>query len=70
MEALWRLVIDTKYDSLRGGWCFKEVTGPFGVGVWKYMRRGWETFSKFVRYKVGDVSKVSFCHDEWCGINH
>jgi hypothetical protein len=25
-ETLWRLVIDTKYDSLRGGWCSKKVT--------------------------------------------
>jgi hypothetical protein len=32
-EALWRLVIETKYDSLRVGWCSKEVTRPFGVGV-------------------------------------
>jgi hypothetical protein len=28
------LVIETKYDSIRVGWCFKEVTEPFGVGVW------------------------------------
>jgi hypothetical protein len=39
-EALWRLVINTKCDSLRRGWCSKEVTEPFGVGVWKYIRRG------------------------------
>jgi hypothetical protein len=25
-EALWRLVIETKYDSILGGWCSKEVT--------------------------------------------
>jgi hypothetical protein len=33
-EALWRLMIETKYDGLRGSWCSKEVIGPFGVGVW------------------------------------
>jgi len=38
-------VIETKYDSLRGGWCF-GVTGPFGVGVWKFIRR------------VGNVFKI------------
>ena len=35
-EALWRLVIETKYNSARGGWCSKEskeVMGTFGVGV-------------------------------------
>jgi hypothetical protein len=25
IEALWRLVIENKYDSTRGGWCSKEV---------------------------------------------
>jgi hypothetical protein len=30
-------------------------------------KKGWETFSKFVRYEVDDGSKVSFWHDEWCG---
>lgn len=24
--------MDTKYDSMGGGWCSKEVVGPFGVG--------------------------------------
>jgi hypothetical protein len=66
-EALWRLVIKTKYDSLRGGWCSKEVIGPFGVGVWKYIRSGWESFSKFVRFEVVDWSKISFWHNAWCG---
>jgi hypothetical protein len=31
-EALWRSVVDIKYDSLRGGWCSKEVGGPM---VWE-----------------------------------
>jgi hypothetical protein len=22
--------VETKYDSLRGGWCSKVVAGPFG----------------------------------------
>jgi hypothetical protein len=57
-------VIETKYDNLMGDWCSKEVTWSFGVRVWKY-RRGWETFSKFVRYEVGDESKLSFWHDVW-----
>lgn len=32
MEALWRLVVDIKYNSLRGGSCSKEVGGPL---VWE-----------------------------------
>ena len=34
-EALWRLVGDNKFDSLRGGLRSKEVGGPYGVRVWK-----------------------------------
>jgi hypothetical protein len=49
---LWRLVIETKYDSLRGGWCSKEVIGSFGVGVETY-KEGWEKISKFVTFEVG-----------------
>jgi hypothetical protein len=33
------------------------------VGVWKYIRRGWEGFFKYVRYEVGDGSKMHFWHD-------
>jgi hypothetical protein len=47
-------VLDTKYDSLGGGWCSKEVVGPYGVRVWKSIRREWEGFSNFVKYEVGD----------------
>jgi hypothetical protein len=30
-DALWRKVVDIKYCSMRGGWCSKEVGGPYGV---------------------------------------
>jgi hypothetical protein len=56
-------VVETKYDSTRRGWCSKEVVGPFGVGVWKYIRRGWRAFSQFVRYEVGDGLMIKFWHD-------
>jgi hypothetical protein len=64
-EALWRLVLNTKSDSMSGlntksdsmsgDWCSKEVVGPFGVGVWKYIRWGWGVFrvgGKWVQDKV------------------
>ena len=51
-------MIDTKYDSLSGDWCSTEVTGSFGLGVWKYIMRGSKTF-----LGVGDGSKVNFWHD-------
>jgi hypothetical protein len=59
-EALWRLVIEVKYGSLRGGWCSTEVVGTYGMSVWKHIRRGWETFYKFVRFGVGGGYNVRF----------
>jgi hypothetical protein len=31
--------------------------------VWKYIRRGWETFSKFVIFELGDGSQINFWHN-------
>jgi hypothetical protein len=28
--------VETKYGSMMGGWCSKEIVGSFGVGVGKY----------------------------------
>lgn len=56
-EALSRLVVETKYDSLQGGWCSKEVVRLFEVGVWKYIRSGWRVFFSFIRYGMKDGSK-------------
>lgn len=43
-EALWRVVVDLKYGSQWSGWCSNEVSGSHGVGLWKFIRRGWEEF--------------------------
>jgi hypothetical protein len=65
--AWWRVAVDSKYGSLWGGWCSREVAGAFGVGLWKFIRKGWENFSKFLRFEVGDGSRIRFWHDLWCG---
>jgi hypothetical protein len=66
-DALWRKVVEVKYGSMDGGWCTNQVMGTYGVGVWKHIRRGWECFSKFIKFEVGDGSQISFWHDIWCG---
>jgi hypothetical protein len=42
------------------------VSGPFGVGLWKHTRRGWDLFARNVRFEVGLGSKILFWHDMWC----
>jgi hypothetical protein len=59
--------VDSKYGSMWGGWCSREIARAFGVGLWKYIRKGWETFFRFLRYEVGDGSSTRFWHDLWCG---
>jgi hypothetical protein len=46
--------VDSKFGSLWGGWCSFELVGAYGVGLWKNIRKGWETFSGFARFEVGD----------------
>lgn len=31
------------------------------------IRKGWDLFSRYTRFVVGDGSKISFWHDLWCG---
>jgi hypothetical protein len=66
-DAFWRLVIEVKYGSVRGGWSSLPATGSYGVSVWKFIRRGWDNLAKYLRFEVGEGSHISFWHDLWCG---
>ena len=35
---------------------------------YKYIRKGWETFSQFLEFKIGDGSGIHFWSDIWCGV--
>jgi hypothetical protein len=64
-EALWRIVVDTKLDSSWGEWCSNEVHGFYGVGLWKSIRRGWESFMVIPGLRW--VIVLRFWHDLGCG---
>jgi hypothetical protein len=59
--------VDSKYDSLWGGCYSLKPTGAFRMGVWKNIKKDWDSFSSFTRFVVGDGSRISFWHDLWCG---
>uniref|UniRef100_A0A2N9FWW1 Reverse transcriptase domain-containing protein n=1 Tax=Fagus sylvatica TaxID=28930 RepID=A0A2N9FWW1_FAGSY len=65
-EALWRQVIQAKYGSNGGGWTSNAVQGSHGVGLWKHIRKGWDQFSQFTMFEVGDGSAIRFWTDFWC----
>ena len=37
------------------------------MSLWKYISKGWATFSKFIEFKVGDGTRIRFRSDVWCG---
>ena len=47
-DAFWRRVIGVKHESEGGAWCSKSVPSPYGVNLWKSIRRGWPNFSRYV----------------------
>ena len=65
-----------KYGCNWGGWTFKEVTrgefptgtSSYGISLWKFIRRGWDSFSRVTCFYIGDATKVRFWHDIWCGL--
>ncbi|KAG6730538.1 hypothetical protein I3842_01G085400 [Carya illinoinensis] len=50
-----------------GVWCSKEARGAYGVSLWKFIRKEWESFVKHVNFVVGEGSRISFWFDDWCG---
>ena len=42
------------------------MSGAYGVCLWKFIWSGWWNFSKFIRYEVGDGTRVKFWDDVWC----
>jgi hypothetical protein len=65
-EAWWRIAVDSKFGSLWEGWYSFEHTGAIGVGLWKNIRNGWETFLGFSRFEVENGARTKIWHDMWC----
>ena len=65
---LWRRVVALKFGEVWGGWSSKLGRGVHGW-VWfmeKYPK-GWEIFSKYIRFEIGVGNRVKFWMDQWCG---
>jgi hypothetical protein len=57
-EALWRVIVDTKYGSSWGGWCSNEVHGSYGMELQKNIMREWCEFFEHIKVEVRDDSKI------------
>ena len=67
VDAFWRKLIFSKYGNSHGDWTIREVLGPYGVSLWKHIRKDWGHFAKHVHVEVGDGAKTRFWTDIWCG---
>ena len=52
-ESFWRRVISHKYGEEERGWCTREVSGRYGVGLWKAIRKEWLFLIGRLAYQVG-----------------
>lgn len=50
-----------------GECCSIDPPGLHGVGLWKYIRKGWRLFSSHIKFDPGDGSKTRFWDNVWCG---
>jgi hypothetical protein len=66
-DTWWRVAVNSKYGNLWNGWCSLKPVGAFGVGLWKNIKKGWESFTGYTRFDVGDGTRTSFRHELWCG---
>ena len=68
IDALWRRVIEAKYENVWGGWCTKKMTSAYGVSLWRFIRSGLFIFSTLLLYDVSDGTRVKFLKHVWCGV--
>ena len=66
-KSLWRKVISSKYGEDSGGCCSCKVRGPYGTGVWKEIRKEWESFFPNTMCSAGNGRMVRLWKDFWCG---
>lgn len=48
-------------------WCTEGVSGPYGVRSLEIHKTGVIAFSLFIQFEAGNVTRVKFWHDLWCG---
>jgi hypothetical protein len=66
-DFLWKQVIVTKYGYETGSWSLGVANGPYGMSLWKHIRRGWDRFSPHLKIVLGCGSCIRFWLDIWCG---
>lgn len=64
--GMWRKVVVCKYGEEEHKWFPKTISSPYGLGFWKGILKGWDSFVRHIHFVIGDGSTVRFWNDKWC----
>ena len=56
-----------KYGVNPGNWVSGLGRGPYGISLWKYIRKGWAKFCVHTSFEVGNGACTRLWEDQWCG---
>ncbi|WMV09233.1 hypothetical protein MTR67_002618 [Solanum verrucosum] len=66
-QTLWSRVIKSKYGE-EDNWVSKEVNTPYGISLWRTIRRYWPFLKNHSHIRVVNGNKTRFWKDKWIGI--
>ena len=62
-EAWWRVVVEAKYGLVWGGWHSLDTIGLHGVGLWRFICKGWQLFSSHTSFDLGNGCNIKVLDD-------
>ena len=68
-DSPWNIIIRLKYDTKVGGWFTKNPRGSGGVGLWRDISKEPNQLKHDCCFSLGDVRRIKFWEDVWCGEN-
>ena len=66
-NSLWRKVIGSKFGESPDGWHTRDLRGSYGTSLWKEIRKEWPSFFQNAVFSLGDIRRINFWKDIWCG---
>jgi hypothetical protein len=59
-NSYWRKVVALKYGVNPGNWMSEIARGPYGISLWKHIRKGWAKFYVHTKFEVGNGNCIRF----------
>lgn len=65
-QGLWKQILIGKCKIGRDAWSVL-IQNSKASGFWKSIISIKNDLDQWIRYRVHDGHRISFCHDQWCG---